>query len=79
MFFQNGIFRMEDFKGKTAYDLYVICEHNFSLTMETYLVLCQEKVQVKRELHLNIPNYATSISSFLNSFQYFFSCSFGDS
>ena len=43
------------------------------------LVLCQKKVQVKRELHLNILNYTVSISSFLNSFQYFFSCSFGDS
>lgn len=39
MFFQNGIFRIEDFKGKTAYDLYVICEHNFLLTMETYYTL----------------------------------------
>ena len=43
------------------------------------VVLCQKKVQVKRELHLNILNYTVSISSFLNSFQYFFSCSFGDS
>jgi len=43
------------------------------------LVLCQKKVQVKRELHLNILNYTVSISSFLNSFQYFFSYSFGDS
>jgi len=43
------------------------------------MVLCQKKVQVKRELHLNILNYTVSISSFLNSFQYFFSCSFGDS
>ena len=38
-----------------------------------------KKVQVKRELYLNILNYTVSISSFLNSFQYFFSCSFGDS
>lgn len=43
------------------------------------VVLCQKKVQVKRELYLNILNYTVSISSFLNSFQYFFSCSFGDS
>lgn len=46
---------------------------------EEAVVLCQKKVQVKRELHLNILNYTVSISSFLNSFQYFFSCSFGDS
>ena len=44
-----------------------------------FMVLCQKKVQVKRELHLNILNYTVSISSFLNSFQYFFSYSFGDS
>ena len=30
-----------------------------------------KKVQVKREIHLNILNYTVSISSFLNSFQYF--------
>ncbi len=41
------------------------------------LVLSQEKVQVKHELHLNILNYVVSISSFLNSFQYFFPCPFG--
>ena len=34
-----------------------------------FLVLRQEKVQVKHELYLNILNYAASISSFLNSFQ----------
>ena len=45
-------------KGTDAHSL---CEHK--------LVLCQKKVQVKRELHLNILNYTVSISSFLNSFQ----------
>ena len=34
-----------------------------------FLVLCQEKVQVKHELYLNILNYVASISSFFNCFQ----------
>lgn len=37
--FQNNIFCMDDFKHKTAHDLYVICQHDYALTMKTYYTL----------------------------------------
>ena len=41
--FQNNIFCMDDFKHKTAHDIYVICQHDYALTMKTYYTLrnCQ--------------------------------------
>lgn len=39
LFFQNKIFSIDDFKHKTAHDLYIICERDFSLTMKTYYTL----------------------------------------
>lgn len=39
MFFQNNIFCMDDFKHKTAHDLYVICQRDYTLTMKTYYTL----------------------------------------
>ena len=39
IFFQNNIFCMDDFKHKTAHDLYVICQCNYALTMKTYYTL----------------------------------------
>ena len=43
IFFQNNIFCMDDFKHKTAHDIYVICQHDYALTMKTYYTLrnCQ--------------------------------------
>ena len=38
-FFQGKIFCMDDFKHKTAHDLYVICQRNYALTMKTYYTL----------------------------------------
>ena len=39
IFFQNNIFCMDDFKHKTAHDLYVICQCDYALTMKTYYTL----------------------------------------
>ena len=39
IFFQNNIFCMDDFKHKTAHDLYVICQRDYALTMKTYYTL----------------------------------------
>lgn len=39
MFFQNNIFCMDDFKHKTAHDLYAICQRDYALTMKTYYTL----------------------------------------
>lgn len=39
LFFQNKIFSIDNFKHKTAHDLYIICEHDFALTMKTYYTL----------------------------------------
>ena len=39
LFFQNGIFTMDDLKNKTAHDLYIICEQDYALTMKTYYIL----------------------------------------
>ena len=37
--FQNNIFCMDDFKHKTAHDLYAICQCDYALTMKTYYTL----------------------------------------
>ena len=39
IFFQNNIFCMDDFKHKTAHDLYAICQRDYTLTMKTYYTL----------------------------------------
>lgn len=39
MFFKNAIFSIDDLKNKTAHDLYIICGHNYVLTMKTYYTL----------------------------------------
>lgn len=39
VFFQNNIFCMDDFKHKTAHDLYAICQRDYALTMKTYYTL----------------------------------------
>ncbi len=39
IFFQNNIFCMDDFKHKTAHDLYAICQCDYALTMKTYYTL----------------------------------------
>ena len=39
MFFQNGIFSIDDLQHKTAYDLNEICGHDYALTMKTYYTL----------------------------------------
>lgn len=39
LFFQNKIFSMDDFKHKTAHDLYAICQRDYALTMKTYYTL----------------------------------------
>lgn len=38
-FFKNAIFSIDDLKNKTAHDLYVICGHDYALTMKTYYTL----------------------------------------
>lgn len=47
MFFQNNIFCMDDFKHKTAHDLYVICQRDYTLTMKTYYTLKKNGVMFK--------------------------------
>ena len=47
MFFQNNIFCMDDFKHKTAHDLYAICQHDYALTMKTYYTLKKNGVMFK--------------------------------
>ena len=47
MFFQNNIFCMDDFKHKTAHDLYVICQRDYTLTMKTYYTLKKNVVMFK--------------------------------
>ena len=42
--FQNNIFCMDDFKHKTAHDLYAICQCDYALTMKTYYTLKKNKV-----------------------------------
>lgn len=39
LFFQHKIFSIDDFKHKTAHDLYIICGRDFTLTMKTYYTL----------------------------------------
>ena len=39
LFFQNGIFSIDDLQHKTAYDLNEICGHDYALTMKTYYML----------------------------------------
>lgn len=39
IFFQSNIFCMDDFKHKTAHDLYAICQRDYALTMKTYYTL----------------------------------------
>ena len=39
LFFQNGIFSIDNLQHKTAYDLNEICEHDYVLTMKTYYTL----------------------------------------
>ena len=39
LFFQNGIFSIDDLQHKTAYDLNEICGHDYALTMKTYYTL----------------------------------------
>ncbi len=39
LFFQNGIYSIDDLQHKTAYDLNEICEHDYALTMKTYYTL----------------------------------------
>ena len=39
LFFQNGIFSIDDLQHKTAYDLNEICAHDYALTMKTYFTL----------------------------------------
>ena len=47
IFFQNNIFCMDDFKHKTAHDLYVICQCDYGLTMKTYYTLKKNGVMFK--------------------------------
>ena len=47
IFFQNNIFCMDDFKHKTAHDLYVICQRDYALTMKTYYTLKKNGVMFK--------------------------------
>lgn len=44
LFFQGKIFSMDDFKNKTAHDLYVICQRDYALTMKTYYTLKKNDV-----------------------------------
>ena len=39
MLFQNNISCLDDFKHKTANDLYLICQEDYILTMQTYFIL----------------------------------------
>lgn len=39
MLFQNNISCIDDFKHMTTNDLYLICQNNYSLTMQTYFIL----------------------------------------
>ena len=39
MLFQNNISCIDDFKHMTANDLYLICQKDYSLTMQTYFIL----------------------------------------
>ena len=39
LFFQSGIFSIDDLQHKTAYDLNEICGHDYALTMKTYYTL----------------------------------------
>lgn len=39
MLFQNKISCLDDFKHMTAHDLYLICQGNYSLAMQTYFIL----------------------------------------
>ena len=47
IFFQNNIFCMDDFKHKTAHDLYAICQRDYALTMKTYYTLKKNGVMFK--------------------------------
>lgn len=44
IFFQNGIFCVNDFKQKSADDLYIICKCDYILTMNVYYVLKENGV-----------------------------------
>lgn len=39
MLFQNNISCLDDFKHMTANDLYLMCQENYSLAMQTYFIL----------------------------------------
>lgn len=44
IFFQNGIFCADDFKQKSADDLYFICKSDYMLTMKVYYALTENGV-----------------------------------
>lgn len=48
IFFQNNIFCMDDFKHKTAHDLYAICQRDYALTMKTYYTLKKNGVMFEK-------------------------------
>lgn len=47
LLFQNKISRLEDFKSKTAIDLYHICQEDYCLTMRIYLILRENKIELR--------------------------------
>ena len=44
MLFQNNISCIDDFKHMTTNDLYLICQNDYSLTMQTYFILKEKGI-----------------------------------
>ena len=44
MLFQNNISHIDDFKHMTANDLYLICQEDYNLTMQTYFILVENGI-----------------------------------
>ena len=54
LFFRGKIFCIDDFKHKTAHDLYVICQRDYALTMKTYYTLKKNRVMFEAREDKNL-------------------------
>lgn len=81
MLFKNGISCINDFNHKTSYDIYTICEQDYSLTMKIYFILKEKGITLddwsdkfifeilpKRKANLLWKNHKISLISQFSNF-----------
>lgn len=47
-FFENHIYSIDTFKQMSSYDLYLICEEDYMLTLDTYYILKEHNIILKK-------------------------------